>query len=263
MKNRESEGAVPCGMANDSDDTAGGGNENVLWDLVAAATGIHVVRTFVTLGVADAVPAEGIDVERLSEAVGARSDRLRRLLWASSGLGLCDISTADVCMLRPAGAALRSDSDNPVRTWVMLMTAPWIQRAWAHLPDAVRDDGRVAFDEANGTSFWGYLAADADAESLFDRAMAASAPARARAVQDVVGRFGPTTVVDVGGGNGSLLAAVLDGCPGARGVLVERPAVARGAAEAHARGVAPKCRSALPRITRVSEILRRRWSLRR
>lgn len=205
----------------------------VLWDLVSAATSMHVLRAFVALGVPDAVPAEGIPLVELAAVTQAPPDRLRRFLQASSGLGLCDVTSSDICTLTPAGAVLRADAINDVRTWMMLMTAPWIQRAWDGLPDAVRGKTDDSFEAANGASFWEYLVSNPSAELLFDTAMAGSGATRGRAVLDVLRQLRPKTVVDVGGGDGSLLLTILDGCPGTRGVLAERGAVLRGAVQAH------------------------------
>lgn len=212
----------------------GSDSNEVLWDLVSAATSMHVLRAFVVLGVPDAVPAEGIPLVEFAAATHAPPDRLRRFLHASSGLGLCNVASSDICTLTPAGRVLRSDAGNDVRTWAMLMTAPWIQRAWDRLPDAVRGNADDTFEAANGASFWENLASNPDAELLFDTAMAGSGAARGRALLGVLRQLRPRTVADVGGGDGSLLLTILDGCPATRGVLAERVAVLRGAVQAHA-----------------------------
>ena len=90
-------------------------SDEVLWDLVSAATSMHVLRAFVVIGVPDAVPENGIALVELAAATHAPPDRLRRFLRAASGLGLCDVSSSDICTLTPSGALLRSDAINDVR----------------------------------------------------------------------------------------------------------------------------------------------------
>lgn len=77
----------------------------------------------------------------------------------------------------------------------------------------------------------GFLGAHPEAEQLFDDAMAAGAGERGSVAAAVVAALDPRTIVDVGGGDGSLLALVLDACPNSRGVLAERGATLARAAD--------------------------------
>jgi hypothetical protein len=109
-----------------------------------------------------------------------------------------------------------------VAGWARLVGRPSYVHAWAALEDSVRT-GENAFTRVHGTSVWEYRAARAEEQAVFDGAMTSlSAPvieAVARAYD--FGRFG--SVVDVGGGRGHQLAAILARYPGLRGVLFDQP----------------------------------------
>jgi hypothetical protein len=89
--------------------------------------------------------------------------------------------------------------------------------------------GENAFRHVHGVGVWSYRESHPEEQATFDRAMTAMSQGIAQAVADAYdfGRYG--TVVDVGGGRGALLSAVLERHPGVRGVLVDQPAVVAAA----------------------------------
>lgn len=204
-------------------------NEALVWSLLAGATNLHVLRAFVVLGLADEMNVGPRALAELAASTGSDTGRLLRLLRAAEPLGLCSYHRhSDTWAITDAGGALTSDRAEAVRTWTLVMTSPWLQQAWSRLPDAVRG-ARDVFAEAHGSSFWDYLGTHEDAEALFDAAMAGGAGLRAQAASRVVSRLQPRTIVDVGGGDGSLLKSILDLHPDIRGVLAERAPVVHGA----------------------------------
>jgi spermidine synthase len=72
---------------------------------------------------------------------------------------------------------------------------------------------------------WEYLAAHPDQQALFDEAMVQRAGALSLACVPVLDWPASATIADIGGGTGTLLAAVLQAAPGAHGILVEQPQV--------------------------------------
>lgn len=105
--------------------------------------------------------------------------------------------------------------------------APQFERAWHELPDAVRTGGPV-YGRVHGLGFWDYLTAHPEEGARFDAAMSGGAE-RARMLIESGKLAGLGTLVDVGGGQGRLLAAALAAVPELRGVLVDRPEVLPGA----------------------------------
>ncbi len=84
-------------------------------------------------------------------------------------------------------------------------------------------EGGTAFEHVHGERFFDHLAADPEREAAFQASMADRARREAADVVAVYDFAGMTELVDVGGGSGVLLEAVLRATPALRGVLVDRP----------------------------------------
>jgi hypothetical protein len=169
------------------------------------------------LGMLDALATHPRTADELAEAVGVAASQLRRIL---RGLVIEAVAVENVdgtFELTVLGSALAQRS-GPIHARANLY-----YRAAGGLLDALRSGG-TAFERVYGRSFFAYLDADSDAQAAFEASMAGRAVAEAR---DVVAAydFGPyRTVVDVGGGRGILLAAILGAASQATGILLDRPA---------------------------------------
>src|SRR5215211_1603974 len=106
----------------------------------------------------------------LAEATGAHAPSLVRLLRALVALGLCGREATGRFRLTPLGEALRSDVPDSARAFVLFITAPWVERGWERLPEAVRT-GEPTFLRVHGVGFWDYLGAHPEDGVLFDAAM--------------------------------------------------------------------------------------------
>src|SRR5215212_2866514 len=170
-----------------------------------------------------------------------RPARTPRALRALVALGLCGREATGRFRLTPLGEAMRSDVPDSVRAWVLFITAPWVERGWEKLSEAVCT-GDPTFPRVHGVGFWDYLGAHPEDGVLFDAALSGGASARAEALRASRDLSSIGTVVDVGGGQGRLLAGLLEAVPGLRGVLFDRPEVVTGAeAVLRAAGVADRC----------------------
>src|SRR5919106_2867394 len=170
-----------------------------------------------------------------------RAPSLARLLRTLVALGLCERADAGGVYLTPLGEAMHSNVPDSARSFVLFITAPWVERGWEDLPQAVRT-GEPTFPRVHGVGFWDYLGAHPEEGALFDAAMSGGASARAEALRAARELSSIGTVVDVGGGQGRLLATLLKAVPGLRGVLLDRPEVVAGAeAMLQAEGVADRC----------------------
>jgi SAM-dependent methyltransferase len=109
-----------------------------------------------------------------------------------------------------------------------MFTEPAVLRAWEHLDGSIRT-GDVAFDTVFGTDFFSHLSQHPELSAEFNAAMSQAVVETAAVLPYAFdfGRF--TTVTDVGGGDGTLLAGVLDAHPGLTGVVYD---TAEGLAQA-------------------------------
>jgi hypothetical protein len=97
--------------------------------------------------------------------------------------------------------------------------------AWQNLEGAVRS-GQGAYERVNGRTFWADLAARPDLEHDFNGAMARRAGEQAQALVAHAGLDGVGSLVDVGGGRGGMVEALLRERPGLAAVVADRPEVA-------------------------------------
>jgi O-methyltransferase/methyltransferase family protein len=176
------------------------------------------------LGIADRLADGPLTVEELG--LDADRDALRRLLRALAAAGVLREADGRYA-LTDLGEGLRSDAPGSVAGWAAFVGRPYHWSAWAALEHSVRT-GDNAFRAVHGTDVWAYRRDRPDEAAIFDRAMTSLTARVNAAVAEAhdFGRYG--TVVDVGGGRGALLAAVLDRHPGVRGVLFDQPEVVSG-----------------------------------
>jgi hypothetical protein len=108
----------------------------------------------------------------------------------------------------PLSETLRTDDPQSIRNWAVLCGEPWTWGAWGDLYHTLRT-GEPAFNRAQGTSFFDYLASHPDDAATFDAAMSSTLVSP---VTEIVGAYDFSSferVVDVGGGQGALFHEIL------------------------------------------------------
>jgi SAM-dependent methyltransferase len=188
----------------------------------------QTLRAAVQLRVVELIgdtPRRAADV---AAEAGAKPQPMTRLLRAMSALGLLRENAADSFSVTPAGALLDPVHPDSLRSFVRMFTDPTLLRAWEHLDGSVRT-GEIAFDSVFGTDFFSHLAQHPELSREFNSAMSQAVSETAAVLPHAFdfGRF--TTVTDVGGGDGTLLAHVLAAHPGLTGVVFD---TAEGSAQA-------------------------------
>jgi orsellinic acid C2-O-methyltransferase len=172
------------------------------------------------LGLADELVDGPRTVHDLAAATGSHPPSLLRLLRVLTALDVVVPTGPDQFALGVLGDQLLSDSPTSVRSFVRLVGKPGWWDAWSGLVTSVRT-GETSFEKVVGTPVFEYVQQHPDEAALFAEAMRQ----RTRQVApEIVGaydfsRFG--TVVDVGGGDGTLLTHILEAAPETRGVLFE------------------------------------------
>jgi hypothetical protein len=201
-----------------------------------ASRAIHVAAT---LGIADLLADGPRTSDDLAAATESHPDALYRVLRALASIGIFREEDGGLFALTPLGEGLRADA---LQGWAAFVGRPYHWQAWSALEDSVRT-GENAFRMVHGTDPWEYRATRPEESALFDRAMTALTRPLNGALLDAYdfGRF--AKLMDVGGGTGALLAAVLAEYPALQGVLFDQPHVVAGAeALLGAAGVADRCR---------------------
>ncbi|TCB97867.1 methyltransferase [Micromonospora zingiberis] len=201
----------------------------------------RAVQTLVTLGVPELLADGPRTVDELARLTGTQVRPLRRLLTALVVFDVVAAEPDDHFGLTPLGATLRQDVPASAAP-TALLAAGEVGEAWDDLRDTVRT-GRAAFERTHGEGFFDHLRRDATTRLVFDRSQEAGLMVELPGILAAVGQPDVGTVVDVGGGDGALLAAVLTAEPTLRGVLLERSEAVAAAADRIARaGLADRCR---------------------
>ena len=190
-----------------------------------AAQAVHVAAV---LGLADLVAEEPRSVEELARETGSHEDSLCRLLRALAALGVLHELDDGRFELGELGEPLRSDHPQSAAGWAAFVGRPDVWAAWGALGHTVAS-GENAFTHVHGQDVWSHRAGRPDDSAAFDRAMTSRTLGVTESVLDAFdfGRFG--TIVDVAGGTGAFLAAIVDRHPAARGILFDQPHVVSGA----------------------------------
>jgi len=181
------------------------------------------------LGIADFLIDGPRTAEELAEATNAYSHSLYRVLRA---LASADIFTEDEegrFSLTPIAENLRSDVPNSLRSFAIMAGAEFYQ-SWGNLLYSVRT-GKEGFDKTYGKPFFQYMTEHPDRHAIYDIAMMVHGIAETEPMLDAYDFSAFETVMDVGGGNGLMLAAILNRHPAIKGILFDLPAVAGRAME--------------------------------
>ncbi|AZQ75184.1 methyltransferase [Streptomyces luteoverticillatus] len=170
------------------------------------------------LGVFDLIGDGERTADSLAEVLGTRPRATYRLLRALAALRLLAEGAPGTFTTTPAGDLLRSGTPGSLLSVARMFTDPAMLRGWDLLDESVRTE-RPTFDTVFGTDFFGHLKKHPELSAEFNAAMSQATRMAADAIPHHYdfGRFG--TVVDVGGGDGTLLAAILRAHPGPRGVV--------------------------------------------
>ncbi|MCY0941503.1 methyltransferase [Streptomyces antarcticus] len=226
-----------------------------LRELVFGAACAAAVRAAARLGVADALGDEPATAAGLAAAVDAEPQPLHRLLRALTCYGIFAETEDGAFVHTEMSRLLREDDPHSLRSISLWCTEPWTWEAWPRLDDAVRSGGSV-FQDLYGKGFFEYLHQDAhESAHVFNRAMTTSSTQSALDVAELLDLTGVSVVADIGGGQGHVLASLLEKHPRVRGVLLDLPGVVAkadprlrdGGPLADRAGIVPgDCREAIP-----------------
>lgn len=201
---------------------------------------VQALHVAAFLGVADLLAAGSKTVDELAAATKADRSSLHRLLRMLTGPGVFREEADGRFAITALGATLQSDGPDSVRQWALFVGAPEMWAVWAGLRASVMSGG-AAFTAVHGTPMWEYIATRPNLGEAFNGWMTRQSRQHNSALVSAYDFSRFRLVVDVGGGQGSTLAAVLSAHPSLRGVLLDLPQVVARTPPLDDAGVADRC----------------------
>ncbi len=191
--------------------------ETRLLELVTGHITTKALSVTVELGIADALAASPLTGSQVASVVGAEPSAVTRLLRYLAGFGVVAVA-GDHYASTPILELLRRESDFAELT---LLYGGEFFTAWGEFGHAVRT-GASAFGQVFGLEHFEYFKEHPELGGRFNRAMAASTKVLIARLSGAYDFSSARRVVDIGGGDGTLLRAILDRAPAATGVLFDR-----------------------------------------
>ena len=199
---------------------------------------LHVAAV---LGLADLLADGPRTSDELAVVTTSHPETLYRLLRALAGVGVFREEDERRFALTDLGACLRSDAPEPIGGWAVFVGESYHWQAWNALLHSVQT-GENAFRHVHGIDSWTFRSRHPELSASFDRAMTDLSRQLSAAILAAYDFGCSGQIVDVGGGNGAFLAAILAKHPEMRGVLFDQPHVVSGAGPVlTAAGVADRC----------------------
>ena len=198
-------------------------------EMILAGWTSQAITVAAQLGVADALADGPLPIDELAVRVGADADALRRLLRALISRGIFGVRRDGRYELNSLADTLRSDAPVSMKSAARFYGSQEQRERWTLLVDAVRS-GNAVVEALRGKESFDYFDENPELAELFNQTMTSISEMTDATVVAGYDFSAYPTIVDVGGGHGPLLAAILAAAPASRGVLYDLPLVVANAA---------------------------------
>jgi len=193
--------------------------------LMQLATGYMVSAALYTatkLRIADLLKNGAKSARELAAATGTNEDALYRLLRALASVGVFSECSPRAFELTPVAEPLRSDRDDSFRDMVLWMADQFHFHTYPEMLHSVKT-GETIVEKVYGDSCFDHLTKDKELGEVFNRAMTVFSKMLTPAALEAYdfSCLSGKTLVDIGGGHGHLLTAILKRYPGIRGVIFD------------------------------------------
>lgn len=227
--------------AGDTADEADPQLQGALLRMIEGYRSTAVLHVAARLGIADLLRDGAKDATELAATTQAHGPSLLRLLHGLTVLGIVDEVQPGRFQLTPLGIPLQKDAPQSLRGTALRSGDETEMRVWGNLFHAVKT-GETAFDHVFGMGPFDFLARNHAVSAAFNRSMVASTRQAAPAILAAYDFSRFRNIVDVGGGSGAFVAAILQAHPDMRGVVFDTTAGIEGApALLEEAGVADRC----------------------
>ena len=204
----------------------------------------RLVHVAAKLRLADLLKGGPRTPEDLATSTGVQPLALYRVLRALASVGVFAETTGRRFKLTPLAATLQTGVPASRHGWALMINENWMWDAWKELLHGVKT-GEVPFLKSHGVPIFEYFEKHPEDLQVFGESMTSLSRTENPTVAAAYKFSGIRTLVDVGGGHGSLLATILKANPKLKGVLYDQPSViARAQKDQHVttKGIAGRCR---------------------
>ncbi|MFL5909556.1 MAG: methyltransferase [Gaiellaceae bacterium] len=191
-----------------------------LLDLIQGSVITQAICAAANLGIADVLGDGPLPADEIAERVGADPEATYRLLRTLSGYSVFAVQPDGRFGLTPMADALREDAPDSMRDIAMLMGHPLLWEDWGHLLSSVRT-GEANLPRLRGMGAYEFLMANPEYAAQFFRGMGSISASETGPVLAAYDFSQFRTIVDVGGGRGTLLAGILTQATSGRGILYD------------------------------------------
>jgi hypothetical protein len=193
------------------------------------------------LGIADLLRNRPKSSAQLAQETGVDARSLYRVLRALAGAGIFSETDPNVFGMTPLAETLLTDAPGSLRATAIYMGEGWHMRPWHDIMYSVQT-GRPSFDNVFGQPVFPYLNDHPEDARVFNNAMTSLSASVVEAIVAGYDFSNIERIVDVAGGHGRLISAILKANPGMKGILFDVPSVIKDApALLSAEGVSERC----------------------
>src|SRR4051794_2840622 len=190
-----------------------------LLDLIQSHRITTVIYVAAKLGIADLLSDRPRSVSELASATGANEAALARLLTALSTIGLCTTADQDIFALTETGAALSGTANPSFKAWA-IFEGEMLAKSWSGMLETITT-GRTAAQLLGFNSSFEMMARAPENVRIFNAAMA---DLTRLVTTDVLASYDFSRIrhlMDVGGGSGELIGAIVNQNPHVRGTVFD------------------------------------------
>jgi O-methyltransferase domain/Dimerisation domain len=202
-------------------DTRGHDEISRLRQLIMGFRVTQLIYVAAKLDLADHLARGPLTAPELASSLGVDAGALYRLLRALASLDVFVESSDGRFEMTPAAELLRRHAPGSLHSTAMLYGDELLWRAYGRLSQAI-ETGGSAFEHVYGQPFYDYLGEHPNSAALFHEAMTGFSELEAAAIMAAYDFSTVGSVVDVGGGQGALAAALLRTHPHLQAVIFDR-----------------------------------------
>jgi SAM-dependent methyltransferase len=211
-----------------------------MWQLINGYRTTQAIYVSAKLGIAELLDQTPQSADELALATKTHAPSLRRLLLMLASVGIFAEDPAGKFRHTSLSEILRRKDPLSIRDFAIMSGSEFFWRPWGELYESVRT-GQPAFDQVHAAPAFQYFTAHSDHAAIFNGAMTSLSSWLCGMLVQAYDFARFDRIVDLGGGRGGLLHAILSANPKLHGVLADLPAVVADAASLQEPAIAGRC----------------------